>query len=67
VSAFVLGPLLAWQGSRLVEEFLFEVDAVEPLARATVAVLVGAVSALASFLPARRASRVDPVSVLNTE
>ncbi|HUF77225.1 MAG TPA: ADOP family duplicated permease [Longimicrobiales bacterium] len=67
VGGIVLGLLIAWQGSRLVEEFLFEVDAVEPLAYAAVAVLVGAVSVLASFLPARRASRVDPVSVLNTE
>jgi predicted permease len=67
VGGIALGLLIAWQGSRLVEEFLFEVDAVEPLAYAAVAVLVGAVSVLASFLPARRASRVDPVSVLNTE
>jgi ABC-type antimicrobial peptide transport system permease subunit len=62
-----LGLLIAWQGSRLLEEFLFEVEAVEPLAYAAVAVLVGTVSVLASFFPARRASRVDPVSVLNTE
>jgi len=67
VGGIVLGLVIAWPGSRLVEEFLFEVDAVEPLAYAAVAVLVGAVSVLASFVPARRASRVDPVSVLNTE
>jgi putative ABC transport system permease protein len=67
VGGILLGGVIAWQGSRLVEEFLFEVEAVEPLAYATVAVVVGAVSVLASFLPARRASRVDPVSVLKSE
>jgi putative ABC transport system permease protein len=67
VGGVVLGLLIAWQGGRLIEEFLFEVDAVEPVAYAVVAGLVAGVSLLASFLPARRASRVDPVSVLNSE
>jgi putative ABC transport system permease protein len=67
VGGVVVGLLIAWQGGRLLEEFLFEVEPLDPLVYALVAVLVGAVSVLASYVPARRASRVDPVSVLNAE
>jgi len=62
-----LGLLIAWRTSRALEEFLFDVDAVDPVTYAIVAVSIGLVSTLASYLPARRAARVDPVSVLNTE
>lgn len=62
-----LGVLVAWQGTRAIEEFLFEVDAGDPWVYGLVAGLVGGVSLLASFLPARRASRVDPVSILSSE
>lgn len=62
-----LGLLIAWQTTRTLDEFLFEVDATSPAIYALMALLVGAVSVGASYLPARRASRVDPVSVLNAE
>ena len=67
VGGVAVGLLIAWQGGRLLEEFLFEVEPVDPLVYGLVAVLVGVVSVLASYVPARRASRVDPVSVLNAE
>jgi putative ABC transport system permease protein len=46
---------------------LYEVSATDPLTFAAVAALVVCVAALASFLPARRATRVDPATPLRAE
>ncbi len=62
-----LGVGIALWANRAVEQFLYEVDPADPAVYAAVAVLVGAVATAASWLPARRASRVDPVSVLKAE
>lgn len=65
--AVLLGVVAAWQAGRWVEGFLFEVDAVNPTAYLTVGVTIAVVSSMASWLPARRAARVDPVTVLKAE
>lgn len=62
-----LGALIALGLSSYVEGFLFEVDPLNPRAYLLVALTVGAVGVGASWIPARRASRVDPVSVLKAE
>ena len=46
---------------------LYGVDAIDPLTFAAVAALLAAVAALACWLPARRASRLDPIVVLREE
>jgi ABC-type lipoprotein release transport system permease subunit len=46
---------------------LFEVSSTDPLTLASVAALLLAVAALACWLPAHRATRVDPVTVLRRE
>jgi ABC-type lipoprotein release transport system permease subunit len=46
---------------------LFGVTARDPLTFAAIAVILGAVALLASYVPARRASRIDPVVSLRTE
>jgi ABC-type lipoprotein release transport system permease subunit len=46
---------------------LYEVEHVDPLTYAAVAVALIGVAALASYLPARRASVVDPVESLAAE
>jgi putative ABC transport system permease protein len=57
----------ALAAGRLLSSFLFDVRASDPLTLAAVAVLLLAVAALATYLPARRALRVDPIAALRTE
>jgi putative ABC transport system permease protein len=46
---------------------LFEVSPTDTSVLAAVLALLLAVAALASYLPARRAARVEPMTVLRTE
>lgn len=62
-----VGVAIAWQTGRALDEFLFEVEPGSPGTYLLVGLAVAAVSLAASYLPARRAARVDPVSVLNAE
>ena len=54
-------------GTKLLTTMLFEVKPNDPLVYLAVAVLVGAVTLIASYVPARRASRIDPVAALRQE
>ena len=53
--------------TRLVESLLFGVKALDAATYAVVAVVLMAAAALASYLPARRATRVDPMEALRIE
>lgn len=46
------------------EARLFHVSATDPVTFVGVAVLFAGVALLASFIPARRAARIDPMAVL---
>jgi ABC-type antimicrobial peptide transport system permease subunit len=46
---------------------LFQVSAFDPVSYLAVALLLGLVSAMACFVPARRAARVDPMEALRAE
>ena len=57
----------ALAASRLVSGMLFEVSVVDPSTFAASAAFLGLVAAIASFLPAVRATRVDPIRALRCQ
>ncbi|HEY7058518.1 MAG TPA: ABC transporter permease, partial [Vicinamibacterales bacterium] len=63
----VLGLGLAASGTPLARSLLYNVSPFDPLTFATVASFLVAVALLASYLPARRATRVDPIIALRGE
>ena len=57
------GGVSLWAG-RFVTPLIYGLQPRDPLTLAGAAVLLGAIGALAGWLPARRASRIDPARVL---
>jgi predicted lysophospholipase L1 biosynthesis ABC-type transport system permease subunit len=58
------GTLAALAATRFLQRFLFGVSAHDPVTYVSVGVILIAVGVLASYLPARRATRVDPLEAL---
>jgi putative ABC transport system permease protein len=67
VGGIVLGGLGAIAATRGIQSLLFGVTALDLPTFAAVAVVLGAVAAAASWIPARRAARIDPVIAMKTE
>jgi putative ABC transport system permease protein len=62
-----LGLLAAFWMSRLVGGFLFDVDPTDPLTFAVATCSLVPITLLACFIPARRATRIDPSRALRLE
>jgi len=62
-----MGIAIAIVASRVMESLLYDTPARDPEVSVGVAVLLVAIAAVASAVPARRAMRVDPVRALKTE
>ena len=63
----VLGLALTVAGSRFLQAFLFDVSAIDPVALAGAVLTLMLVAACAAWLPARQASRLDPVAALRRD
>jgi putative ABC transport system permease protein len=67
VAGIALGLAGATAGTRLLEGLLYGVTPLDPTTFAAVALLFGLVATLAAYLPARRATAVDPMVALRSE
>jgi predicted permease len=62
-----VGLVIAASLTRVIQTLLFHVDAFDPITFLLIPVFLLAVSALACYLPAVRATRIDPTVALRTE
>lgn len=67
IIGIAIGIPAAVGGARLVSSQLYGLSAADPLTLVVAAVILIAVAALAGYMPARRASRVDPIIALRYE
>jgi putative ABC transport system permease protein len=67
IAGVILGVCAAFGLTRLLASFLFGVKSWDPIVFVTVPVILGAVALLAVWLPATRASRLDPMEALRVE
>jgi predicted permease len=65
--AVAVGLLLSLAAGRVLGQILYEVSPTDPFALLVSSVMLAAAALLACFLPARRATHVDPIQALRTE
>ena len=67
VAGAAIGLLVAFWVSGLLDALLFEVSAFDPIVAIASAALLTAAALAASYVPARRAARVNPIAALKTD
>jgi len=67
VPGLVLGALGALAVTRSIAALLFRTEPTDPATFVAILLLLGAVSVLAGYIPARRAARVDPMIALRDD
>jgi hypothetical protein len=66
-SGIALGLVLAALTGRLLSELLYEIGPLDPIAFSTASLLLATATLVATWLPARRATRIAPTVALRTE
>src|SRR5438105_2003004 len=67
ISGIAIGLLLAAATGKILSGILFEIGAFDPVAFASALTVLSAATLLATWLPARRATRINPMVALRTE
>lgn len=67
VLGLAIGLVGTFAGGRVVERLLYDVSPTDPLTLTAVALVLLAVALIASYLPARRATRIDPMVALRSD
>ena len=65
-AGLLVGTAASWGLSRLLGGFLFGVTATDPVTFLGMAIVLTMVAVTAGYLPARRASRIDPMAALRS-
>jgi ABC-type antimicrobial peptide transport system permease subunit len=65
--AVAVGLLLSLAAGRVLGQILYEVSPSDPFALLVSSVMLAAAALFACFLPARRATHIDPIQALRTE
>jgi ABC-type antimicrobial peptide transport system permease subunit len=63
----LIGCALAFGAAQLLRSLLYGLSPADPVTFGSIVVLFGIVGSLASYLPARRATRTDPMHALRYE
>jgi ABC-type antimicrobial peptide transport system permease subunit len=66
-SGVAIGLLLAMVTAKILSGILYEVGAFDPIAFTVAPLLLAAAALIATWLPARRATHVNPIQALRTE
>ncbi len=67
VGGVIAGVLGAVAATRLLSRWLYGVEATDPATFATVSLVLVGIALLATYVPARRAARADPVIAMRSE
>lgn len=66
-SGVTIGLVAAFLLTRLIRSLLFGVEATDPITFVGISLLLAMITLLASYIPAQRAARIDPVTALRCD